>query len=82
MRDKRKKFIELAEKRVNRLLKEIRLVGNLSNRSNYTFDDDEVKKIFVAIENEVKVARRRFETSSASDEATFKLSPPSRRSTR
>ena len=73
VRDKRKKFIELAEKRVNRLLKELRLVGNLSNRSNYQFSDEDVRKIFLAIENELKVTRKRFETAGSSDEATFKL---------
>ena len=73
MRDKRKKFIELAEKRVNRLLKDIRLVGNLSNRSNYTFNQGDIKKIFLAIENEIKSTRKRFESSGASDEGAFKL---------
>ena len=73
MRDKRKKFVELAQKRVNRLLRELRLVGNLSNRSNYSFTDDEVRKIFSAIEAELRAAKRRFGDSSAGEGGTFKF---------
>lgn len=73
MRNKRGKFVELAEKRVNRLLKDIRLIGNLSNRSNYDFTDEDVRKVFSAIENEVRQARKRFESSGNSTETTFKL---------
>ena len=73
MRDKRQKFVDLAEKRVSRVIKDIRLVGNLSNRSNYVFRDDEVRKIFAAIENETRAARKRFEGAGESDGAVFKL---------
>src|SRR3990172_7532918 len=47
----RKKFVELAEKRVRRALNDIRLIGNLSNRSNYTYTDDDAKKIYKALHN-------------------------------
>lgn len=73
MRNKRKKFIELAQKRVNRLLDDIRLVGNLSNRSNYEFTDEEIRKIFLAIENQLRVTRRRFQVSGKSDGIEFRL---------
>jgi len=73
MRDKKQKFIDLAEKRVSRVIKDIRLVGNLSNRSNYVFKDEQVKKIFAAIETEMRAARKRFESAGSSDDAVFKL---------
>jgi hypothetical protein len=73
VRDKRQKFVDLAEKRVSRVIKDIRLVGNLSNRSNYVFRDDEVKRIFAAIDTEIRAARKRFESAGSSDEAVFKL---------
>ena len=72
-RDKRKKFVELAERRVTRLLREIRLVGNLSNRRNYSFNDEDVRKIFSAVETELKATRKRFESSGSGNESTFKL---------
>lgn len=73
MRDKRQKFVDLAEKRVNRLLKEIRLIGNLSNRSNYEFTEEDVRKMFSAIEGEVRQARKRFESAGNGLDTTFKL---------
>jgi hypothetical protein len=73
VRDKRQKFVNIAEKRVNRLIKEIRLVGNLSNRSNYQFADDDVRKIFAAVEAEIRNARRRFESVGSTDISSFKL---------
>ena len=73
MRDKREKFVEIAEKRINRLIKDIRLIGNLSNKSNYSYADEDVRKMFTAIENEVRASRRKFENSGVSDEPVFKL---------
>lgn len=73
MRDKQLKFIEIAEKRVNRVLEDIRLVGNLSNRNNYSYHDADVSKIFGAIEAELKIAKKRFEVSLSSAEHNFKL---------
>lgn len=73
MRDKRQKFVEIAEKRISRLIKDIRLIGNLSNKSNYTYTDEDVRKIFTAIDNEVRASRRKFENSGVSDEPVFKL---------
>jgi ubiquinone/menaquinone biosynthesis C-methylase UbiE len=34
---KREKFVELAEARVSRTMKDIRLIGNLSNRAAYNY---------------------------------------------
>ena len=50
-KSKEQKFIELAEKRVNVLLNNIRLVKQLSNKNNYQYSDTHVKKLFAAINN-------------------------------
>jgi hypothetical protein len=73
MRDKQGKFVEIAEKRVTRLLKDIRLIGNLSNRNNYTYRPEDVAKIFSAIESEMKTSRKRFDVALDSDDKNFKL---------
>lgn len=73
MRDKRQKFVELAENRVTRLLNEVRLVGNLSNRNNYEYDAEDVAKIFAAIDAELRTARKRFDVAVATDDKHFKL---------
>lgn len=73
MRDKRQKFVELAEARVNRAIKDIRLIGNLSNRSAYEFTEADVKKIFRALQKEVDGARGRFGDEGGGRETEFSL---------
>lgn len=71
-RDKRQKFEELAEKRVNKAIKDLRLIGNLSNKNNYTFEDRDVRKILKALEEEMKALRARFAQNRPA-ESDFKL---------
>jgi ABC-type Fe3+-hydroxamate transport system substrate-binding protein len=69
----RAKFIELAEKRVSRAIKDIRLVGNLSNRSNYSYTPEEAKKIVKALREEVDALKARFDAKGGDVKAVFKL---------
>lgn len=73
MRDKRKKFVELAEARVNRAIKDIRLIGNLANKSAYDYGDEDVRKIFRAIQKELDGAKSRFGGDGAAREDGFRL---------
>lgn len=73
MRNKRKKFVELAEKRVNRALKQIQLIGNLSNQRNYDYEQTDYKKIFRAIDEEVKSMKQKFIDADKDDKSKFKL---------
>ncbi|QWG23800.1 hypothetical protein KMZ93_02295 [Bradyrhizobium sediminis] len=73
MRDKRKKFIQLAEARVSRAMNDLRLIGNLSNRSAYTYADDDVRKIFRALQKELDSAKSKFGGESGSRETEFRL---------
>lgn len=69
----RNKFVELAEKRVNRAIKDIKLIGNLSNRSNYSYTDKDAKAICSALKKAVDEVKARFERKGASEDETFKL---------
>jgi len=69
----RRKFVELAEKRVARTLKDIKLVGNLSNRSNYYYTDQDVRKIYTALKKAVEEMKLRFDSKGALEEDIFKL---------
>lgn len=69
----RTKFVELAEKRVTRAIKDIRLIGNLSNRSNYSYGEEDVRKIIRTLRNELDALKARFETVGGSTEQIFKL---------
>lgn len=59
----REKFVKLAEMRVNKALKAIQLIGNLSNRSNYDYTDTDISKIFKVLSDELSNCKRRFEQS-------------------
>lgn len=69
----REKFVELAEKRVCRAIKDIRLISNLSNKSNYSYTDEDVRKIIRAMDVEVKKLKQRFESHGVQEEVVFKL---------
>ena len=69
----RQKFIELAEKRVTRTIRDIRLVGNLSNRSNYKYSDEDARKIYKALRDALDEMKARFERKGDERVATFRL---------
>jgi hypothetical protein len=69
----RVKFVELAEKRVTKALNHIRLIGNLSNRSNYSYTDDDARKIYRALRDAVEEVKLRFDRSGDERKTRFKL---------
>lgn len=69
---KKRKFRDLAEKRVNKALDSIRLIGNLSNRQNYAYDDAQVRKIVKALRDAVGEVESRF-GSNSNQGGEFKL---------
>ncbi len=71
-KSKEQKFIELAEKRVNVLLNNIRLIKQLSNKNNYQYSDAHVKKIFAAINIALNDANEAF-NAQESKKNIFKL---------
>ncbi len=73
VRDKRKKFEDIAVRRVNRVIKEIRLIGNLSNRSSYEYSDEDVRKIIKALQREVDAVKARFEGPGKGADSAFSL---------
>lgn len=59
---KNERFRRLAKSRGDRLLREIRLLGNLSNRKNYEFSEHDVEALLDPIEQELRATRALFET--------------------
>ena len=59
--EKRAKFIKLAESRTNVIIKTIRLLANLSNKSIYTYTEADVKDIFSVIKKELDTTKSRFD---------------------
>lgn len=57
---KRDRFIRIAEARTNKILEMLRLLGNCSSKSNYEYTDVDIKKIFTALEKELKNTKNKF----------------------
>ncbi len=72
-RDKAAKFVELANKRVNKALKDIKLVSNLANRQNYEYSEEQAKKIVKALQQEVELLKQSFSATEDSNSNSFKL---------
>jgi transposase-like protein len=62
------KFRILANKRVPRALKALDLVGNLSNRSNYSYTDEEASKIIKVFKDKVKQLESMFARKTRSQD--------------
>lgn len=74
MRDRREKFVELATKRTNKALEQMRLIGNLANRSNYEFTEEDARKIVRALQKELDGIKGRFaEASGGRRDGEFRL---------
>lgn len=67
------RFRRLAEKRTNTVIKCIRILGNCSNKSMYSYSKEEIDKIFNAITNELKEAKSKFRFKENSNKDFFKL---------
>ncbi len=73
MNIKSKKFIELANKRVNKTLKDIQLIGNLANKQNYEYTELQAKQIIKALQLELDDVKNAFSNSNISNKKTFIL---------
>ena len=64
---KREKFVSLCEKRMNSAISNINLIGNLSNRSNYSYTEDDARKIFKALRASIHENEKRFSKTATRD---------------
>jgi len=69
---KREKFKQISEKRVNFILQRLKILGNLSNKSNYYYEKEDVLKIFQAIEKATREVKERFLNTEKDSSFTFK----------
>lgn len=72
-RDRRERFVTLAEARTSKALLSIRLIGNLSNRSNYQYTDQDVNRIIRALNQEIADLKRRFKSDEPGKGPIFKI---------
>lgn len=61
MNDKKStNFKRLAKLRGERIVRDLHLLGNLANRNNYSYTDNDVNAIFSVIEQELKISKSNF----------------------
>ena len=58
--ERRERFLRLAPSRTQKILDMLRLLGNCANTSNYSYRDDEIRKIFETIRAEVDEQEAKF----------------------
>ncbi len=68
---RRERFVRVAEKRTNRILNDLRLLGNTGNKTLYSYDEADVEKIFATIEKRITEVKTKFRSRKFKDE--FKL---------
>ncbi|MGE0628553.1 MAG: hypothetical protein AB7O43_12075 [Hyphomicrobiaceae bacterium] len=74
MSEAREKFVRLAEARTQKAIDAIQLIGNLSNPTNYSYNDKDVEQIFRALGEAVKDARSRFKATTSREKSnSFRL---------
>jgi len=73
MSKKNDKFKQLAENRVRKVLKLLKLIGNLANKTHYEYSKEESKKIIQTLNTEIKNIQAKFASKNSSDDNDFKL---------
>ena len=58
--EKEERFKRIASRRVKEILEKMRLLGNCSNKNNYFYTEEQVNKIFRAIDEEWKNVKSEF----------------------
>lgn len=61
---KNERFKRLAKQRGERILRDLQLLANLSNKNNYEYSEEEVRKLFLPIEEDLRRAKLRFGSKS------------------
>jgi hypothetical protein len=69
---KRDNFVRLAESRVSRAIDSMRVIGNLSNRSNYEYTEEDARKIIATLQAELNALKAQFKPRGMSAQG-FKL---------
>jgi len=64
MEIRRERFIRIVERRVNKILDNFDSLGKCANKKNYEYNEDDVKRVFQAIDKKIKAIRKLYENSN------------------
>ena len=71
VKTKRERFVEIAGKRTNRIIDDLHLLGNCSNKNNYEYSDEDVRRMFAAIEEALRESKGRYSKLKGKEKFTF-----------
>jgi len=54
------RFRRVASRRTNEILSRIRILGNCSNKSAYSYTEEDIQRIFSAIEKKLRISKAKF----------------------
>ncbi len=54
------RFRRVATRRTNNILRQIQVLGNCSNKSSYSYTEEDIRKIFSVIEGELRATKSKF----------------------
>ena len=57
---RKERFRRVATRRTNNILRQIQILGNCSNKSSYSYTEEDIRKIFSAIEGELRSVKAIF----------------------
>ena len=70
---KLEKFERLAERRVTKAIKQLRLIGNLSNKANYSYSKGHIEQIMEALGREMGVLESKFKEEKVPEATIFEF---------
>jgi len=57
---RKERFKRVATRRTNNILRQIQILGNCSNKSSYSYTEEDIRKIFSVIEGELRTVKSMF----------------------
>lgn len=58
------RFKRIASKRTGIILHYLHLLGNCSNKSTYSYTNEDIRKIFSAIDGQLRVTKNKFKSNN------------------
>lgn len=70
---KAENFVRLAEARTNKIIDMVLLLGNLSNKTNYSYTNEQVEAIFNSIQQALDETKQKFLEEPTHKRKKFRL---------
>jgi len=57
---RKERFRRVAARRTNNILRQIQVLGNCSNKSSYSYTEEDIRKIFSTLEKELRNVKAKY----------------------